>query len=398
MPLYKFKQNDILRHVVEAHPSAEFFIYSGKIYHNKEGPVPGQFATSVPVGALGGVSLYELNVDRTEAATGLVYPFLTKDGTLSAFKSVSTSAFSSDFGYGDIITGSYPLSASIRRDYLASTPSKKYVKALRNTLEHYVPLSPHFQYSSSLGDKATQELSLVSIPSIFYGSSIQKGSISLQYYISGSLIAELKDENKNGELVQVGPEGSNGSGSVAGVALYTEGFLVLTGAWTVENDPTIDRDYIDDGANLKKSSWIFWGTGANDGVAGTGTGTPAVSASYGLSFKGTTYTPVLTMMAHADIGELNYSNNPTYLKYGQTGSMQPATSSLQYQESADLLIKNTISSSYHQYEDPSFERQTFISKIGIYDNERNLIGVASLATPVKKKETQEYTFKLKLDI
>ena len=43
------------------------------------------------------------------------------------------------------------------------------------------------------------------------------------------------------------------------------------------------------------------------------------------------------------------------------------------------------------YEDPGadFGKQTFISKIGIYDEQQNLIAVASLANPVKKKEDQK---------
>ena len=89
----------------------------------------------------------------------------------------------------------------------------------------------------ALGNKATQELNLISIPSIFYGSSIKKGSVDLKYYISGSLIGQARDINKNGELIQVGPSGSVGSGSVAGVVLYTEGFLVLTGSWDLDPTP-----------------------------------------------------------------------------------------------------------------------------------------------------------------
>ena len=40
---------------------------------------------------------------------------------------------------------------------------------------------------------------------------------------------------------------------------------------------------------------------------------------------------------------------------------------------------------------------TYISKIGIYDKDKNLIGVAKLATPVRKTESRSYTFKMKLD-
>jgi hypothetical protein len=60
-------------------------------------------------------------------------------------------------------------------------------------------------------------------------------------------------------------------------------------------------------------------------------------------------------------------------------------------------IKNLVSSSYP---DPtgSFEKTTYISKIGIYDDQKNLIGIASVATPVKKTLDRDLTFKLKLDI
>jgi hypothetical protein len=46
----------------------------------------------------------------------------------------------------------------------------------------------------------------------------------------------------------------------------------------------------------------------------------------------------------------------------------------------------------------SFKKITYISKIGIYDEYKNLIGIATVATPVKKEEEIDYTFKLKLDI
>ena len=46
----------------------------------------------------------------------------------------------------------------------------------------------------------------------------------------------------------------------------------------------------------------------------------------------------------------------------------------------------------------SFAKETYISKIGLYDKNRNLIGVTTVAKPVKKTEDREFTFKLKLDI
>jgi len=60
-------------------------------------------------------------------------------------------------------------------------------------------------------------------------------------------------------------------------------------------------------------------------------------------------------------------------------------------------IKNITYGPYLD-EDPPFQRTVYISKIGIYDKDKNLIGVAKTATPIRKTEKNQYTFKLKLDI
>ena len=70
---------------------------------------------------------------------------------------------------------------------------------LRTLLNHYTPLSGKYAYSSSFGDKEAQKLNIISVPSIFYGSSIRKGSVKLKYYVTGNLHAEAFDKNKNGE-------------------------------------------------------------------------------------------------------------------------------------------------------------------------------------------------------
>ena len=62
-----------------------------------------------------------------------------------------------------------------------------------------------------------------------------------------------------------------------------------------------------------------------------------------------------------------------------------------------MKIKNTVQSEHSNYAD-EFQKQTFISKIGIYDKDKNLLGIAKIATPVLKRETDSYTFKLKLDL
>ena len=389
MTFKKFESKDILYNVLETNPEQLFEIYDAKVYRNKQTHIVGAFTSSVPNVPTGFVSLYELNVDRNVTDTGLIFPFVTKDGSLVGTKTISTTTFNSDFLYGDVISGSYPLSSSIKRNYYQLGQSRPEVNALKNTLNNYIIRSPRFAYSSSVGDKGTQPLNLISIPSILFGSSIKATSLELNFYISGTLIGTLKDENGNGEMIQTGPEGSTGSGSIAGVALYDEGFVVLTGSWGLEDG--IARNYLNDPGNLVTSSWLYFAVGANDG-------SPSgiiPSSSYAMEMKGVNKIPTLTMLAHADKGEMNHSNNPTYIKFGQ--STAPSTGSYVYAEPQTLQIKNIVSSSY---DDPpaQFEKTTYISKIGIYDEDKNLIGIATMATPIKKTQNRDLTFKLKLDI
>ena len=383
MPYYKFGPNDIFHNVIKTYPQCKFFIYSGSIYYKNRTTVTGSHTSNVTHTPSGHISLYEMNVDRPSG--GLIYPFVTKGGSSMAPRTISTKDFQniSKYGYGDDLTGSYPLSASLSKEYYALDGSRTRITALKNTLNYYTPLSRHYNFSSSLGNKATQALGLVSIPSIFYGSRIKKGTVNLKFYITGTLIGELRDENQRGELVQVGPVGSPGSGSVAGVVLYNEGFLVLTGSWSLSN--AIQDQYV--GATNDNPRWRYFAQSISGSIT-------AQASSFSLDFKGTNPVPVTTMFAHAPVARLNHSANPTFIEHGQTTT--PSTGSSIYRDNHELKIKNTVSSAYA---DPtgSFRKQTYISKIGIYDEKRNLIGIAKLATPVKKTEEREYTFKLKLD-
>ena len=399
MSFYKFGPNDIFHNQIKTHPQQSFFIYQCRVFLNNNPLVPGILNGGDNVGDVptGFANLYELNVDRPDSE--LIFPFITKAGSLTSFSTISTSDFNNDFVYGDIITGEYPLSASISSEwYTAGAPTplqpKREIQALKTACETYTPLSPHYLYSSSLGNKEEQEMRIVSIPSIFYGSSMKKGSISVKVYISGTLGAELVDDLQNGELRQSLPSGPN-SGSVAGVALYNEGFLLLTGSW----DLAIQNLHwnTDGGCSPKPARWIdILQTpplcNPDCDIPDEG---PLASASFGLDFKGTQYVPVKTMFANAPRGELNYSNNPTYLKYGSS-SYEASSGTLAYQQNQQVPIKNITSGTWAE-PTASFSKTTYISKIGIYDDNKNLIGVAKLATPIRKREIDDFTFKLKLD-
>ena len=413
----KFGDNDVFINTMKAYPNVEFFTFNGVTYFNN---IPAQtgsrndYVRNVPPGH---ISLYEYNIDRPTTTTGrtiplsggvvsdngTIYPWISKDSARSSFRTAegfqatSAESYNNEFKYGDLLTGSYPLKATVTREYIptpyTSTASfNAHYVALRNRLNFYGLRSQHYKVSSSYGNKDNQRLNLISIPSIFYGSQIKPGSLSLKWYVTGSLVGELRDLKENGELVQVGPVGSTGSGSVAGVALYDEGFILLTGSWELNGD---SLHIVTSSAGTDKPKWIYYGGGMNDSlIQSTAGGASFVSASFGLSFKGTTETQVMTLFAHAKKGEVNYSNNPTFLTYGQDKVF--FTSSHVYEESSDITIKNSVSSSYLDYNAP-FKRQVYVSKVAIYDEHKNLIGVATLSNPVLKEEDQDYSFKLRLD-
>ena len=421
MSYYKFEQNDIFVNNVKTFPKVQFYIYGGKVYYQNRLSVidnaafrhieQGEFSASALNIPEGHISLHEINVDMPDRIDrdSFIYPFITKQGSLTSFKTVSTTDYNKDFQYGDVLTGSYPMSASIQREYFTANHETSYYKsddagdsnrivALKNTLNYYKSLSSHYAYSSSLDDseggwdKGKQELGLISIPSIFYGSSIRKGSVELNFYVTGSLIGQLKDEKNNGELIQTLPVGHERSGSVAGVVLYGEGFVLLTGSWDIANGEHTEP-YL--GSAELSPKWVHYGAGANDGYMQGGSHT---ASSFQMSFYGTSYTPTLTMFARAPKGYLNYSNNPTYINYDDYSLLtNPATGSRYYIERQDIRIKNTVSGSYTDHT-ASFKKQTYISKIGIYDKEKNLIAIAKMATPIKKTEDRDLTFKLKFDI
>ena len=126
--------------------------------------------------------------------------------------------------------------------------------------------------------------------------------------------------------------GSTGSGSVAGVILYDEGFALLTGSWNLDNSASVDYT---NNSSASFSKWIHYGVGANDGVpVDADTNLSRLSASFDLHFSGTNYVPVITMLAHAPSTELNYSNNPTYINLTQSNALTFFSSSVAYVESS----------------------------------------------------------------
>jgi len=438
MSYYRFTRNEKFVNTLKLYPELKFTIYNGSAYYNDIPNFAGSFTGSIvtplraggPLDAVAGsLSLYELNVDRAEVATttttpvgtdqiannGLIRPWIVKDGSRMNFRTSTSEAFIGT-NIGEVIMGSYPLTASISKEYYGTTTARSasaqintntitgdldidstgyvtHLLALKNTINYYEYLSPQFQYSSTPDmisadihnrNFDTNELGLVSIPSMFYGNQIKKGTVKLDIYYTGSLVATAEDTRRNGELIETYNAYAGFTGSCVGLVLYNEGFLILTGASDLNGQTEV---YVT-GESADNPKWVYFAQSISGSVT-------APNTTFTMAMSGTTNTQVMTMFATAPKGQLNHSNNPSYLK--SVTKRDVSTGSYGYIEGEEMRIKNIVSSSYNT-PTGSFEKMTYISKVGIYDKNKNLIAVAKPATPIKKSINKDFTFKLKLDI
>jgi hypothetical protein len=118
------------------------------------------------------------------------------------------------------------------------------------------------------------------------------------------------------------------------------------------------------------------------------------SSSFNLNFEGTNKTPVMTFFTHAKRGELNNSLNPTFID--SSSYKLPISTSSSYEENQYMQPANVVSSSFNT--EPYLEKITFISTIKLYDENKNVIGIAKVAKPIRKSQERDLTFKLKLDL
>ena len=435
MHKFEFTPDDLFINRLKTYPEYNVFIYQSRMFVNSE---------TRPSGS-GGIVVYDINRNEQDP-TRRVYPFVVSSSAKPAFKNqkyqplvksitgdynfishywshisganklasygtnlITTSGentYTSSYGYESPIerslesrmvqafrpyfnlnTGRIQTVASQQR--IPPQAAHVTASALQNVARKYTTLSDHFIFaSSSIRSRDlvrdNNDINFIFIPSMYYGSTIKKGSVELNYYITGSKIATCADTNHNGTLI--GTTGST-SGSVVGLVLYDEGIIMLTSSVNIEND-NHSIEYVP--STPLSSSWLYYGTTLNDTTASSNT---LASASYDLNFKGTSYVNSMTMFAHANKGHLNHSNNPTYRDLETQAGFHTGSGPMFEQFSSP--IANVVSASYVS---ASFEKTTYISKVHIYDEDGNLIAITSMAKPVKKTLNDEFTFKMKLDL
>jgi hypothetical protein len=378
-----------------------------------------------------------------------IYPYGSNIKTINDYNAVD---------YFAQITSSYPLTSSISRNIIISgangpviTGGISYqitvdkVKSLYNNYNAYATFSKYFDFNSYLmkdggkppntklvnpaGDPnglkntvltgallISPYINVIEIPRLFRGKRLKRGSVKLKFYYTGSLLAEARDLHENGEIVEVT---GTLTGNTIGTVMYKEGVILITASYALH---ALKDGYLSPESGtyaspkevgfsstwVDVSRWVHFGasksyiTSAVD-ILGSSSYAPC-SSSYVLEFEGTHVVPTLLITPQAQKNDLNWSNNPTFIE--KSGSFVDKnyadiyvlnSSSTGYVEKDKVTIKNTISSSFCDHSE-SYKPQTYISKIGVYDDDDDLIAIAKLSNPVRKTNEQDYTFKLKLDL
>jgi len=318
MKYYEFSEDDKFINTFKAFPQFNHYAVSGNVYFNS---LP-QFAGTINTGLTDilqqdaryeGISLYEYNVDRLE---NFIYPFVYKLG----YGSIGWKPPSEHNPWAGESQGSRlihkpkgPVTGTISRSYDQTTQQLGFginmrASALVTASKKYRFLSNHFDLPQSIVN--AKLLNFIYIPSIFYGSTIKRSTVKLDFYFTGSLVGTLEDVGGRGELIQT--VGDNGNGEVAGLIFYDEGVIMLTGSWDINQNNAFRPGQFE---GLTFPQWIHYFSSINDEAKFVPFNDPLisnVSCSYGLSYQGMQNTECLTLMAHAPAGEVNYSNNPTF--------------------------------------------------------------------------------------
>lgn len=199
---------------------------------------------------------------------------------------------------------------------------------------------------------ATNFMRLIHIPSMFYGRQIATGSVVLEChsYNKQGIVRTLKDDGRgnlylSGSVTRrFGFEDYKGvSWRKVGNVFYNEGLITIT-------DPAL---------------WDF-----GDPSLDSSTSTDLLR----LTFEGYQKIPSKVFMCRLPAAEFNASNNPTF-SYPDPGDPEDVT------DDRNIIRSNT----------------TYITAVGLYDEHRRLVAVAKIAQPIRKREKDRLTIRLKFD-
>lgn len=205
------------------------------------------------------------------------------------------------------------------------------------------------------------------VPSMFYGRQIATGSVNLvcNAYNNQGLVRVINDDGRGGLYLsgsitrQASGESYTGRRwNKVGNVFYTEGLIVIT-------DPSL----LDFGVvgNLE-GDW----TQRGDAMQVTFDGLERISTK--------------VFMCRLGQGDANASNNKTFAAVGDLGPDGKLGPSDGNPFNDQLILKA----------EPD-EITTWITAIGLYNEERQLVAIAKLAQPIRKRERDKLDIRLRMD-
>jgi hypothetical protein len=294
---------------------------------------------------------------------------LYKNSSYERPRNVSAASFASA-SYGTQYT--YEPSDSVFDIYHFSSSTDfsgdnhKKLRSLKNLINSYSGFDDIYNFNNFYNVTS----SMFTINSYYLGSGIQRGTVELTTYFSGTAADTITDSKENGVL-------SSSLNGKVGVVFYKEGIILLN------NTSSLTGVSVDLNGATDVPRWTnFFASSSADALY------------YDIQFSYNESVPTAIFYAEANKYDLNHSNNITYI---QSGSYSVSTGSNVFRENNQMAIKNIVKSPFISGS-AAFEKETYITKIGLYDKEKKLIGIASLANPVRKTENREFIFKLKIDI
>jgi len=235
------------------------------------------------------------------------------------------------------------------------------------------------------GDKM-QECLFVNFSRLLTKDEIKKDSFRLQLYASSS---DVTDKNTREELNTIGDYGANTdfkvnspageygllklnqtSETVVGHVYYQAGIAVLTASYFTGafGEPETDDASFSTGAELDGSQRAI-----NNRLTGSTITVIADSLRFAvedISFNNTTELNSTIYFCRANTQDYNYSANPTYLT------------------ASKIRVKN---------DNPKAEPVSYITTVGLYSADNELLAVAKLSEPLKKTPSNEITLRVRLD-
>jgi hypothetical protein len=335
--------------------------------------------------------LYEdLDLEKGAAWTGTVLPN-TSTPAFVKYASGSTNVFDVTVGRSSDTTGS---SSTLARE------QANYNQMAKVLLGHDVNgniLKFSLDADANTSNNILHNAFFLNFSRTQFKDKIRKGYFDLLVNVSGALTVHLTDttgavgpitrECQTGEVGLLFVSGASGAGLAAtlnvtgGLVFYEAGIAVVSpyifaksGSATA---PSSSNDTFNENSSGILSGLASTAFSGSNNIGYTFVSSSLSSSAYGFStalhtasFQAATELNSTVYFCRAFNNEFNYSSNPTYLS------------------SSEIYVKES---------DPMNQPVAYITSVGLYDDNNQLLAVAKLSEPIKKTPDTELIARVRLD-